>query len=101
MITKEQFLEIYKNISKTIEEGDKLITNPVLNSDYMLDYTGSVWSCLETLLNTIFNKEGSDWFYWWFFEKPYVKDEIKARDKYGNILPTETPEDLWNLINNF
>lgn len=101
MITKEQFLEIYKNISKTIEEGNKLIANPVLNSDYMLDYTVSVWNCSETLLSTIFSKDGSDWFYWWFFEKSYVKDKIKVRDKYGNILPTETPEDLWNLINNF
>lgn len=66
MITKERFLEIYKNISKIIEEGDKLISNPVLNSDYMLDYAGSIWNCLEILLSIIFSKEGADWFYWWF-----------------------------------
>lgn len=101
MISKEAFLEIFIAIDRFVKESNIFLENKILNSDYILDYSGLGWTAVETSLKCLFLKEGIDWIYWWFFDKPYVKGNIKARNSLGEIIPTETPEDLWNIIEEY
>lgn len=102
MIGKQEFLEIYKSLEKFVNEGNRLASNKALNSEVFLDFEGFGWETIEKLFTAVLEKDGVDWIYWWFFEKPYLKsDAPHATDKNGNPIPTETVEDLWNIISEY
>lgn len=98
MMNKDKFINLYISLTEFLKESDKLIDNPVLNSEYILDFTELGWNTIEDSLLLSLNKDQVDWIYWWFFEKPYVKDSIKAKNALGKPIPTETKEDLWNIL---
>lgn len=50
------------------------------------------------LLKATFTDEGIDWILWWLCEKPSLGDGTQAYDENGNPIPTETLEDLWNIV---
>lgn len=54
----------------------------------------------DKYISLIFNKEGVEWIYWWLFERSEIGDE-QAWDEYGNVIPTETIEDLYNLLQDY
>jgi hypothetical protein len=49
------------------------------------------------LINSHFDEEGQDWINWWLYEKD-GNPELKAWDENDNEIPTETIDDLWNLV---
>lgn len=60
----------------------------------LIDYSNKLF---DKLLNTIFNKYGVDDINWWIYEKR-GNPSLKMWDKNGNEIPTETVEDLWEIV---
>lgn len=101
MMNKEKFICFYTSLTKFLKESNSLAKNNVLNSEYILNYSGYGWEAVEKALSLSFNQDQIDWIYWWFFEKPHIKTNAKAFDAKGNTIPTETIDDLWNLIKDY
>lgn len=52
----------------------------------------------EKVLNLAFTEEGVDWISWWLWEKT---PQHKAYYENGEEIPTETVEDLWELVKEY
>lgn len=98
MISKEIFEEIIKyhqkqnsRIDKLTELGFKIWDTPVIDyGEIMFDY----------VITTNFDEDGQGWIYWWLFE--HNNDNLPdCLDKDGSVIPTETTEDLWNIVEKY
>ena len=97
-IAINEFKKLVNDYKEYLEELEKY-------SDLKIDlYDTKLASFAEGMfdryLRLIFNKDGVEWFYWWIFEKPQTGDE-QAWDINGNVIPTETVEDLYNLLQDY
>lgn len=94
-MNKEEFIELIKDYQKNREHIDT-ISNIFPNFWELncVDYGNTMF---EKLLNVYFKEESVDWIYWWLFEKD-GNPEYKAWDKDNNEIPTETIEDLWDIV---
>ena len=59
----------------------------------------SGWNLISILINSNFDEEGLDWINWRLYEKD-GRPEMKVFDEDNNEIPTETIDDLWNLVKN-
>ena len=102
MITKEQF-------TKVIEDTLKLIKNTIDGIDFginlwELPIGDTVASLAESIWNIVFDEDGVDWINWWIYERPvlFEGDVVnKAYNEDGSEIPTETVDDLWNIVEKF
>ena len=102
MITKEDFIKIIKYIKEINEESDKW-------SDVGIDFGmtnlgNSICIFQDVVLYAVLNEKGVDWVYWWLYERPalFEGDEPnKAYNEDGSEIPTETVDDLWNIVEKF
>lgn len=102
MITKEQFTKVIENTLKLDKEYDRwddfginLWELPI--GDIIADLAESIW-------NITFDEDGVDWINWWIYERPalFEGDEVnKAYNEDGSEIPTETVDDLWNIVEKF
>ena len=99
-MTKEQFIKlmavvkerycllesIYDKLDKLFGEvGDKFINNT------------SLFPIIKTISEIIGDDE--NWIEWYVYEKEWgIKEDIEVTDVNNNIVPSETLEDLWKLI---
>lgn len=97
MITKEQFFNILEDYQKV----DSLLDNlhhyniDIVESDIINSY----WKLIDVVWNLSFNEEGVDWINWWACEKNgFNGEKLQAYNEDGSIIPTDTVEDLWNLV---
>lgn len=95
-MTKTDFIhliEYYQLYSKELDKWDELV--PMFES--------TIIKLSEKIFNHIlslqFSKEGYDWITWWLWEKN-GNPEMKAYDN-KNEIPTETIEDLWNIVKKY
>ena len=51
----------------------------------------------DKTLDLLFNEDGVDDIDWWMYEKS-GNPELKMWDENGKEIPTDTVEDLWNLV---
>lgn len=99
-MTLKTFTELIENVKKFDKELDRwnefgieLFDMPVANHYYDL---------FNLILTEFFNTNGIDWIHWWLYEKQGLYGEVnQAYDKDNNIIPTETVEDLWNLVKEY
>lgn len=97
MITKNKFITIINDYKKWFEQVDKAseaLGIPTLFESNLIDYSNKLF---DILLDTIFNKYGVDDINWWIYEKSGNPD-LKMWDKEGNEIPTETIDDLWEIV---
>lgn len=98
MINKEDFVKIiteYKNWIDRVHQVADVLGIGILDSDWM-DYPNLLFL---DFIKSHFDEEGVDWINWWLFEKPsHNVDDLKAWDAHHNEIPTETVEDLWNIV---
>ena len=102
MITKEQFTKVIEDTLKLNKEYDRwddfginLWELPI--GDIVADLTESIW-------DITFDEDGVDWINWWIYERPalFEGDEVnKAYNEDGSEIPTETVDDLWNIVEKF
>ena len=99
-MTKELFCEIIKshqihwsNLENLEKLGMDLFESPIIEFGFQM---------FEHLIKSNFNEEGVDWIFWWLYERDdTLKCSNKACDEDGNEIPTETIDDLWNIIKNY
>lgn len=98
MITKEKFIEIIKlhlvqdtTIDKLQELGIQTIESPLVEFGFLM---------FENLIEYTFSTEGKDWIFWWLYERNLLGGPF-AINEDGSELPTETIEDLWNIVEKY
>ena len=68
--------------------GISMIESPIFSYGY---------SMLKEVLDDHFNEIAIEDIEWWLFEKSLSKN-LKMFDKDGNEIPTETLDDLWEIV---
>ena len=99
-MTKEQFIQLMEVIKERyykIEEiYDKL--DDVFGSvgDLFIDET-SMTPIIDVISEIV--EDNNKWIEWYVYDKNWGTDErLTVMDNNGNEIPSETLEDLWNLI---
>ena len=99
-MTKEQFIKLMEAIKEryyTIEKiYDKL--DDVFGSvgDLFIDET-SMTPIIDVISEIV--EDNDKWIEWYVYDKNWGTDErLTVTDNNGNEIPSETLEDLWNLI---
>lgn len=97
MITKEEFIDLIlkqQEWSNRIDEVSEALSVPTLLESDWVEYASVLF---EKTLDLLFNEDGVDDIDWWMYEKSR-NPELKIRDENGKEIPTDTVEDLWNLV---
>lgn len=96
MITKEQFTKLIKgNIShnERLTEVSNILGSEIWSVDW-IEYGNILF---DEVLAILFKEEAVDDINWWIYEK-HGRSDYKMWDGKGNEIPTETIEDLWNIV---
>lgn len=99
MITKEQFVKLITDNRKHNDRLDEV--EDVLGLaiyDYDLVEYGNI--LFDEVLGLLFQEEGVDDINWWLYEK-CGRPDYKMWDKDGNEIPTETLDDLWEIVKDY
>ena len=66
----------------------------------MMDYDDPFYVTIENLLKLSFNQEQQNLINWWLYDKflPTGEVLILTDKKTDEIIPSDTPEDIWDLI---
>ena len=97
MITKEEFIDLIlkqQEWSNRIDKISEALNIPTLFESDWVEYASVLF---EKTLDLLFNEDGVDDIYWWMYEKS-GNPELKICDENGKEIPTDTVEDLWNLV---
>lgn len=99
MITKEKFIDLIlkqQEWSNRVDEVSEVLNVPTLFESDWVEYASVLF---DKTLALLFNEDGIDDIYWWMYEKS-ENPELKMWDESGKEIPTDTVEDLWNLVKN-
>lgn len=102
MITKEQFTKVIEDTLKLNKEYDRWDDFGI--NLWELPIGDIVANIAESIWDITFDEEGVDWINWWIYERPalFEGDEVnKAYNEDGSEIPTETVDDLWNIVEKF
>ena len=102
MITKEQFTKVIEDTLKLNKEYDRWDDFGINLWELPIGYT--IANLAESIWNITFDEDGVDWINWWIYERPalFEGDEVnKAYNEDGSEIPTETVDDLWNIVEKF
>ena len=77
-----------------------------LKHDYNIDfveYDESFFNVIEALLDLQFNKQQKSIIEWFLYDKilPTGETLILTNQKTGEEIPTETPDDIWDLVQQY
>lgn len=96
MISKEEFIELiheHKKWEKKIYQICDILKIDMWDSDW-ITYCSILF---EKTINLLFTEEGVNDIFWWVYEKD-GKSDMKMWKKDGEEIPTETIEDLWEIV---
>ena len=99
MITKEKFIDLIfkqQEWSNRVDKVSEVLNVPTLFESDWVEYASVLF---DKTLALLFNEDGIDDIYWWMYEKS-ENPELKMWDESGKEIPTDTVEDLWNLVKN-
>lgn len=102
MITKEQFTKVIEDTLKLNKEYDRWDAFGI--NLWELPIGNTINNLAESIWDITFDEDGVDWIYWWLYERPalFEGDEPnKAYNEDGSEIPTETVDDLWNIVEKF
>ena len=97
-LTKSEFIKLLEERDDQNHRIDTLSSIGIDIFDSPLIEYGNLM--FERLIEAYFTSEGSDWIYWWLYEKDGDPD-MKAYDENHNEIPMETMEDLWNYVEQY
>lgn len=99
MITKEQFIKL---ITDNREHNDRLdeVEDVLGLAIYDCDWVEYGNILFDEVLGLLFQEEGVDDINWWLYEK-CGRPDYKMWDKDGNEIPTETLDDLWEIVKDY
>jgi len=66
----------------------------------MMDYDDPFYSAIENLLKLHYSQEQQNIINWWLYEKflPTGEVLILTNKETEDVIPSESPEDIWDLI---
>ena len=102
MITKEQFTKVIEDTLKLDKEYDRWDDFGI--NLWELPIGDAVANLAKSIWDITFDEDGVDWINWWIYERPalFEGDEVnKAYNEDGSEIPTETVDDLWNIVEKF
>ena len=69
----------------------------------MMDYDDPFYISIESLIKLNYNKEHQSLINWWLYDKflPSGDVLILTNKETDEIIPSDTPEDLWDLIKEY
>lgn len=97
MITKEEFIDLIlkqQKWSDRIDEVSEVLRVPTLFESDWVEYTSVLF---DKTIKLLFNEIGVDDIAWWMYEKA-GNHNFKMWDEDGKEIPTDTIEDLWELV---
>lgn len=99
MITKEQFIKLitdHRKHNDRLNEVEDVLGFAIYDCDWV-EYGNILF---DKVLGLLFQKEGVDDINWWLYEK-CGRPDYKMWDKDGNEIPTETLDDLWEIVKDY
>ena len=102
MITKEQFTKVIEDTLKLDKEYDRWDDFGI--NLWELPIGDAVANLAKSIWDITFDEDGVDWINWWIYDRPplFEGDEVnKAHNEDGTEIPTETVDDLWNIVEKF
>lgn len=99
MITKEQFVKLITDNRKhndRLDEVEDVLGLAIYDCDWV-EYGNILF---DEVLGLLFQEEGVDDINWWLYEK-CGRSDYKMWDKDGNEIPTETLDDLWEIVKDY
>lgn len=104
MITKEEFIKFiskHQQWEKRLYEVEEVLGVFPLEMDWV-EYGAILF---DDTLHLLFTEKGVDWINWWLTEKILVNAKIRSKcyayDKNNNEIPTETIDDLWDIVKDY
>jgi len=66
----------------------------------LMDYDDPFYVSIENLLKLHYNQEQRNLINWWLYDKylPTGDVLVLTNSDDGGLIPSDTPEDIWNLI---
>lgn len=96
MITKNEFISLISDHVKWNKKIDEVCS--ILGTDlFEAAWIEYGYDLFDKLLSLEFNQYAVDDINWWLWEKN-GDPEMKMWDKDDNEIPTETIEDLWEIV---
>ena len=98
-MNKEQFIEIIKQHQEQEERLDRL--------SEIIDYGSPLvefgWLMFDNVMREAFNETQVDWIFWWLYERISLTtgEELPYWDENDVEHYVHTPEELWDLIQNY
>lgn len=96
MISKEEFITLineHKKWDDRITQVCDVLKINLFDLDW-LEYSSLLF---EKTISFLFKEEAQDDIFWWLWEKA-GRPEMKMWDADDKEIPTETVEDLWELV---
>lgn len=99
MITKEQFIKLitdHRKHNDRLDEVEDVLGLAIYDCDWV-EYGNILF---DEVLGLLFQEEGVDDINWWLYEK-CGRPDYKMWDKDGKEIPTETLDDLWEIVKDY
>lgn len=97
MVTKEEFINLilkHQKWSNKIDKISEALDVPTLFDSDWVEYADILF---DKTINFLFNEDGVDDINWWLYEKS-GNPELKMWDADENEIPTDTIDDLWEIV---
>lgn len=98
-MTKEEFTKLISEQIKWGNEIDK-ISDIFKANLYECDWVEYACKLFNEILKISFKEEGVDDINWWIYEKD-GNPELKMYDQDKKEIPTETLDDLWEIVKDY
>jgi hypothetical protein len=100
MINKQEFKNLILEHQKWMQRIDYV--SDVLNQANLFECDWVEYGSIlfDQTLGFLFTEEGIDDINWWIYEKD-GRSDMKMWDKDGTEIPTETLDDLWNIVKDY
>ena len=99
-VNKELFCDMLKDLQFVNDRTMGLKHDYKMN---MMDYDDPFYTAIENLLIIHYTQEQQNIINWWLYDKFLPTGEtLILTDKYTEeIIPSDTPEDIWDLIQDY
>lgn len=97
MITKEEFISLINDFREYDELVDSTSGKLNISNLHECNLITYAFGLFEKVLKLSFNEHGIEDIYWWLYEKA-GSSSMKMWDENNNEIPTETLDDLWNIV---
>lgn len=101
-MTKEEFIGLIQS-AQNFEKEVQVWEDFGINLYEKRPLADMAWRLFDSSINILFTTDGVDWINWWMFERFSILDgkPHKAFDRDDKEIPTETIDDLWNIIKDY